>query len=71
MNYSIRQAVPNINNSISERKLPKIIMTSIFDSLKSFLLVTLLILYINSGATLFMFSYLKTSIMPPRKVECG
>jgi len=30
INYSMRQAVPNINNSISERKFPKIIMTSIF-----------------------------------------
>jgi len=29
-NYSIRQVVPNINNSISERKFPKIIMISIF-----------------------------------------
>jgi len=42
--YSIWQAVSNINNSISQRKFPKIIMTCIFDSLKSFLLVTLLIL---------------------------
>ena len=44
INYSIRQTVPNINYSISERELSKIIVTSVFNNLKSFPLVTLLML---------------------------
>ena len=34
INYSIRQTVPNINYSISERELSKIIVTSVFQQSK-------------------------------------
>jgi len=62
INYNIRQVVPNINNSISKRKFPKTIITSIFQQYE-----VILAHYLNdivnqfkcSFIITFMFNYLK------------